>query len=298
MSLILDALNKADRERDPRDAVPDINTVHGGIRHPLDQRRLLWLAGALGLLVVMLALLVLVLWLRQPAPAPAPVQLPVQVQASQPAPTGPAPAQSADAQPTVAVPTVAPNPPAPETPPAAAAAAPPTISPEVQALYGVQTDPVVQQVVVPEVQAAAQVITPETPRQSTVDEALALRLWEESKRQPLPATLTQTQDSAKKSTALPPPLDPDLSEEETMAGHSKIPFLHELPVTLQDTIPTLMYAKHDYGNRQVVINKTELRMGDATSGGVLIERVLADGVLLSFNGATFKLAAQSSWVNY
>jgi hypothetical protein len=39
-------------------------------------------------------------------------------------------------------------------------------------------------------------------------------------------------------------------------------------------------------------------MGDATNGGVLVERVLADGVLLRFNGAEFKLASLSSWVNY
>lgn len=310
MSLILDALNKADRERDPRDAVPDINTVHGGVRRAPDHRRLLWVAGALGALVVILGLLLLALWLRAPSPATA---------TTPPAATAPAATASVAPASRPAIPeTVAPPPVQPAAPTVAAAAEAateptvmaseelPGVSPEVLALYEVQTDTVVQQVVEPVVQPApaAAAVNPGAGRQTSVDEALARALWEESKRlqttlpQPPTPAQTQAQAAAKKTVTPPPPPDPDVPLEETMAGHKKTPFLHELPVTVQDTIPTLMYAKHDFQKRQVVINKTELRMGDATNGGVLVERVLADGVLLSFNGAQFKLASLSSWVNY
>lgn len=305
MSLILDALNKADRERDPRDSVPDINTIHGGIRRPADQRRLVWIAGGLGAVAIILAILVLALWLRQTVPQPALEPKPV--------PTSPAPAPihlpasnlqpPADSQPqNNSQPQNISQTPA-ATPPPLQSSAPPSddpsvaVSPEVQALYGVQTDPVVQQVVEPEVRAAPQIIVPEIPRQTTVDEALAATLWEKSKRQPLPQPVQRPATPAKK-VVTPPPLDLDVPVEETMAGYGDTPFLHELPVTVQDTIPTLMYAKHDYENRKVVINKTELGMGDATNGGVLVEQVLADGVLLSFNGTEFKLTSLSSWVNY
>lgn len=279
MSLILDALNKADRERDARDSVPDLNTVHPGGRSPSDHRRLLWIAGALGLLVLILVALVLVLWLRSP---------------STKAPAGDPPVAQAKPVATDAAPSPTP---AVDKPPAA-------VPEEVKALYETQTDPVARQVVEPEVKAAPQVITPETPRQSTVDEALARALWEETKRQiPPPLPLPQQVEPAKSTSAPkkpvePEPLDPDLPPEETLAGYAKTPFLHELPITVQDKIPTLIYAKHDYSQRKVMINKTELRMGDATNGGVLVEKVLADGVLLSFNGNTFKLASLSSWVNY
>jgi general secretion pathway protein B len=285
MSLILDALNKADRERDPRDSVPDINTVHGGIQRPVDHRHLLWIAAALGGLVVILLLLLLVLWLRKPAPAEAALE------------RGPAAQQDSTPQPLVATPPATPELPPPVAPITEVAAAP-VLNPEIQALYGVQTDSVVQQVVEPQVQPAPQIVIPETPRQSTVDETLARTLWEESKTKPLPPPVPQPQAATKKPAEPPPAIDSDLSVEETMAGYAKTPFLHELPVSVQDTIPTLMYAKHDYENNKVVINKTELRMGDATNGGVLIERVLADGLLLSFNGLEFKLASLSSWVNY
>lgn len=304
MSLILDALNKADRERDPRDSVPDINTIHGGIRRPEDHRRLVWIAGGLGAVAIILAMLVLALWLRQSAPPPVAELKPDQ--------TAPSPSPIALQTPTITPPLANSQ---PQThspletaapPPAAQLQSPATasgdisvaVSPEVQALYGVQTDPVVQQVVEPEVRAAPQIIVPEIPRQTTVDEALAATLWEKGKLQPPPQPVQQPAAPAKKVVTPPSLLDPDVPMEETLAGHRDIPFLHELPVTVQDTIPTLMYAKHDFENRKVVINKTELGMGDATNGGVLVEQVLADGVLMSFNGTEFKLTSLSSWVNY
>jgi hypothetical protein len=41
-----------------------------------------------------------------------------------------------------------------------------------------------------------------------------------------------------------------------------------------------------------------LQVGGAAQGGVLLERILADGVLLSLDGTEFKLSSLSSWVNY
>jgi len=177
---------------------------------------------------------------------------------------------------------------------------------EVQALYQTQQDAQVIQVIEPEIQPALTeptVITPEKPRRSSVDEELARRLWEESQRelgQPVPeSALPPT--AAKPPAAAPTepkPLPADLPAEETLAGHGEVPFLHELPVSVQNTIPTLMYAKHDYEKGFVVINKEELQVGSAAQGGVLLERILADGVLLSLNGTEFKLSSLSSWVNY
>jgi hypothetical protein len=290
MSLILDALNKADREREYRDAVPDLNTVHGAVRPPRS-RHPAWMIGGLIFAVLMVLVLLVLLWWRQNStpveratpqePAIAPAQVAAQTPDMRPV-------TAAGSQETLAM-----------------VAAPP--DEEVQALYQPRQDTQVMEVVEPQIQPALTeptIITPEEPRPSTVDEALARALWEESRlemEQPVPPALlrqnTAPADEAKPA-AEPEPLPADLPEEETLAGHKDIPFLHELPVSVQNTIPTLMYAKHEYAKGFVIINKEELQVGGAAQGGVLLERILADGVLLSLDGTEFKLSSLSSWVNY
>lgn len=293
MSLILDALNKADREREYRDAVPDLNTVHGVVRSPRS-RHPAWMIGGLVAAVLMVLVLLVLLWLRQtddPAPAERatpqePVATLVQIVEQKPEPSAAAPSSAEQ--------------------PVAIVAPPP--NEEVQALYQPRQDLQVMEVVEPEIQAALTeptVITPAVPRPSTVDADLARALWEESRRemqQAVPeALLRQSNTPAAETKPVleePKALPADLPVEETLAGHSEIPFLHELPVSVQDTIPTLMYAKHEYDEGFVIINKEELQVGSAAQGGVLLERILADGVLLSLDGTEFKLSSLSSWVNY
>ena len=295
MSLILDALNKADREREYRDAIPDLKTVHGAPRPTRDYRQF-WLVGGLVAALLMVVTLLVIVWLRMPGPVPAPVERdPEATAAPEQIATAPAPA------------TPAPNLPELKEPAQNAAPLAAPVDQEVQALYQTQQDTKVMEVIEPKVQTVSEapvVITPENPRRSTVDEELARALWEESRReaqQPVPTSaLPTTPVTTPVATAKtePTPLPADVPVEETLAGHSGIPFLHELPVSVQDTIPTLMYAKHEYDKGFVVINKEELNMGSAARGGVLVERILADGVLLSLNGTEFKLSSLSSWVNY
>lgn len=291
MSLILDALNKADREREYRDAIPDLKTVHGAPRPTRDYRQF-WLVGGLVAALLMVVTLLVIVWLRIPGRVPAPVERDPEATA--------APEQIA-AAPTPAAP--APNLPELKEPAQNAATFVTPVDQEVQALYQTQQDTKVMEVIEPKVHTMSEapvVITPENPRRSTVDEELARTLWEESRReaqQPVPTSALPTTPAAT-AKAEPKPLSADVPIEETLAGHASIPFLHELPVSVQDTIPTLMYAKHEYDKGFVVINKEELNMGSAARGGVLVERILADGVLLSLNGTEFKLSSLSSWVNY
>ncbi len=308
MSLILDALNKADRERDYRDAVPDLNTIHGGIRRD-GQRRFAWLVAILGSLVVVLAVVVAALWLRSPAVDSAAPAEPVQPAVEPVPPATPFPSTSA--------PAIAATAPAAAETVSSAAAAPelelfPTtavgVNPEIEALYQVQADAVVQEVTEPEVQAALSdtlveepLVTKPAHAKPSVDAELARTLWEEAKRQqqyPVPLPPEAKTAAAGKSPASAPAPAIKAPLEETLAGYAETPFLHELPPTVQNTIPTLMYARHDYSQGLVVINKADLRAGDATNGGVQVERVLADGVLLSLQGTEFKLSSLSSWVNY
>lgn len=297
MSLILDALNKADREREYRDAVPDLNTVHGVVR-PSPPRHPAWMIGGLVAAVLMVVVLLVLLWLRQ-TDDPAPVEratpqepAAVAVQVAMPKPESSVPESSVNAasaaEQSVAAVTTLPD-------------------EEVRALYQPQQDLQVVQVVEPQIQPALTeptIITPTVPRPSTVDADLARALWEESRQemqQAVPEALLRQNAvpaETKPAEQEPKPLPADLPVEETLAGHSGIPFLHELPVSVQNTIPTLMYAKHEYEQGFVIINKEELQVGSAAQGGVLLERILADGVLLSLNDTEFKLSSLSSWVNY
>jgi len=287
MSLILDALNKADREREYRDTVPDINTVHGVAR--AKQVRHHWIIAGLSAGLLVLLVLLLVVWWRSSTPA---VVEPV-----------------AQANSEMAQPSAASTPPAKPAPPVTEVVSKPVtfLDQEVQALYQPQEDTRVVQVVEPKVQAVpVQPPAPATPaRRNDLNEETIRALWEETKREfgePVPLPLmpqpqpvaVKAEPARTKTNELPA----DILPEETLAGHPTVPFLHELPVTTQNKIPTLMYAKHQYDNGIVVLNKEELQVGMATREGVLLERILADGVLLSYNGTPFKLGSLSSWVNY
>jgi general secretion pathway protein B len=286
MSLILDALNKADREREYRDAVPDLKTVHAAPR-PTRNYRQVWIIGGVAAALLVLVALVF-FWWRSAASTRAPVTDDIPAEASA------VPPQLA------AIPVVMPA----EDEKVAVPLAVLPVDQEVQALYQTQQDTRVLQVIEPAIQPAApQPMAQQTGnKRSSVDEELARILWEEARREsqqpvPLPASALPPA-VAPKPKAEAKALPADLPAEETLAGHQGVPFLHELPVTVQDTIPTLMYAKHDYEKGFVVINKEELQIGSAARGGVLVERILADGVLLSLNGTEFKLSSLSSWVNY
>lgn len=275
MSLILDALKKADSERDYSDAVPDLKTVHSVavVDHSSD-KRILWLGVALAVTLSFLVIVLGVYWWRTSVPSDAPVSSPVKSSLSS--------ASSA------AVDRVAVSPPVQMQP---LPAQPAPVSDEVQALYRVQKQETVQKIVEPVVKT----IKPIQAR-STVDESLAQVLWDEAKRD-VPAAQPVTANRAVPEE----PEEPEVVDapfDDTLAAYEAVPFLHELPVALQNSIPTLMYALHNYQNGTVMINKNLYRNGDEIKSGVVVSRVLADGLLLELNGVEFKLSSLSSWVNY
>jgi general secretion pathway protein B len=79
-----------------------------------------------------------------------------------------------------------------------------------------------------------------------------------------------------------------------------VPFLATLSQQTKDSIPTLMYQRHDYsGNTSkssVRINGKTLSSG-ASVGGVKVVEILPDSVVLDYKGARFRLRALNSWVN-
>lgn len=277
MSLILDALNKSDREHKDSDKVPDLNTQHHGFRRPRNKQH--WLAIGLAAAALMLLAILLALWLRGQGSAGAQVAAPEQPQVGFTPPH--------DAANNATERKLAPR-------------------PEVEALYQAQQGEV--KIIEPVVRAAPSVQEPQqapqttdvAPTQNTIDEGLARSLWEESRTQPLPDVA-----NGQVIRPTPTPTEPKVEAESeaaadfdsSLAAYADVPFLHELAPNLQDQIPTLMYAQHSFDKGSVTFNQKRYQVGDAITAELLLEQILADGVLLSFAGEQFKLAALSSWVN-
>lgn len=76
--------------------------------------------------------------------------------------------------------------------------------------------------------------------------------------------------------------------------------IRALPSSMQRAIPSIYYQGHHYQDGQddyVVLNRREYRPGDEVVSGVILERIAEDGIVLSFRGEQFRLARLSSWVN-
>jgi|GEM_PF-1538463 len=81
--------------------------------------------------------------------------------------------------------------------------------------------------------------------------------------------------------------------------NADIPSIYDLPVSTRDTIPSIHYQAHIYASDNhsgfVILNWEKLRSGDKVPGGMHVEKVESDGVVLSYNGVVFLLPAMKSW---
>ncbi len=137
---------------------------------------------------------------------------------------------------------------------------------------------------------------------SEQDKALAQALWDASEIQehtPIPKGV----QAIKPQKPKPPKSAPiehavvDAPPEDTMSAYDDTPYLHELANFLRNEIPSLRYSNHSYEKGYVILNRQTLKVGEETQSGVRVQKVLADGAILSFGENAFKLAALSSWVN-
>lgn len=291
MSLILEALNKSDRDAKNYGGAPTLNTMH---HLPLgrDRAKLLLLAVIAVLIAIAIALLVVILLKQTPvSTTPTPQADPNLSPAQVAAPTPPSKAL----KPEQVEPAITTQEAAAEPPPEAAADA----DADVAALYAPQVAS--EEIALP----APKVITPAQPAPTSEAEALARYLWEESKPKALPEELQQavraSEQAAITQTAEPKEATTAIEEElpdNSIKTAQDVPFLHRLAQSVQNSIPSLMYAEHRYDEGYVIINKKRVTVGDPVANNVTLEEIRADGVILSMNNTRFKLSAQSSWVNY
>lgn len=277
MSLILDALNKADHERrKEHDETPGLDSHHDDLTPLEESRRLppIVLIGVAGLVVAGLAAGAF-FWEKEssaPAVAPAAMAKTQPVAKVEPIP---------DAAP-VAVTTAPVKPAAKPTPAKIKMAEEKETRPEVAALYEkpVETPPPPP---------------PRTQPQKIPTDEIA-RIMSAAKPTPKESPFQSTGKAVKPiPTAKPSRVPYPIMEDFTQIGT-----IRSLSWTTQEKIPSMTYSEHRYQpNDQgtVVLNDTKYKKGDRISDGLTLEAILYDGILLRYKGEVFKLQALSSWVN-
>ncbi len=278
MSLILDALNRADNERKNQDAVPGLNTVHPApamvLEDKPENKQKLYIAISLSVV----ALIASVYWFVA-EPAKTQVQsnalVPAVMPVSQPQPTAvvTAPTEVTSQNKPVSV---------AESKPAESVIAPkPTAI--VEQLYAapeskpVSADPQVNQLYAAEEPAVSQSI--EDP---FAQPAMAGQ----------PSLITDT-TSIRGAAEAPP--------ARTFASITNVQDFNELPWNTKQQIPTISYQRHNFlagGVSTVVINGQTLGVGNiASSSQLVVQEIFEDGVVLKRGNVVFKLRALNGWIN-
>lgn len=305
MSMILDALKRADRERHRQEASPpSLATDHAAPPHRRPSHRRTWLlAGALLLTGAAIGLtLAGVKSTPEPTPEPSSQTVPDQASPDQ-TPLGQGNSTSEDLEATPKA--NGNNDPAPTSVDPAETELSPTA---IARLY--QKDRTPQEAPEP---AVAQLYQDPQPAATPVEE----KVQHQPEPDPEPQTVSVAPPRPSEpvriaDTSAPTDSEPSVTEENTRkpseretepaGGQSKpaVPGIRDLPWSLQKDIPSLNYQAHNYeegNNSSVTINQRQRRAGDEVARGVRIERIESDGLVLTYEGKTFKLKAMNSWVN-
>lgn len=277
MSLILDALNRADIERKNQTPVPDLNTQHRPLALKTDANPHPWLWWGAGAAICVFITIGLWRWsVTEGAPA-APVIIP--------APTG--------------------------------STVPALINQSNEPVNGAQQVPVSQTVTSltsavttkPEGQTMAALavknlyaedaLSDDTGSEAAVDAdvsqlyAIEESTGSESVVDPF-ANLPAVQPSQ-------PSADVAREPARTFENSIQIQDFNDLPWNTKQKMPTISYQRHDYlvgGISSVVINGQTVGVGNIiATGQFVVQDILMDGVVLKHGDRVFKLRALNGWIN-
>jgi general secretion pathway protein B len=120
---------------------------------------------------------------------------------------------------------------------------------------------------------------------------------------PVSAPATPTRDLAEQARKSTRPRQARAASAASAVGtpradsSNEIPFLHALPTELRRGIPEMTVNIHVYAadeaSRMLYINNRPALKGETIEGGVLVEDIVPDGVVLRFRGVRFKLPRPS-----
>jgi general secretion pathway protein B len=252
MSLLLDALNKADEERKRGDGPPTIDSHHN--EFGVETKRKIPTALVILFVIITLAgLLAAVYWLGKKTQAPTQTNITASVST---------PTQSVSIEPPLAPP------------------------------QSTQPD---KHLPTAEMSAYNNDSEHNMPEQKTVPEPIP--------EEQSVATLYQQQTNDK----LPAPQSQDMpsqAEQNTNAPNSikqfaNIPEIQDLPNDILNNLPSLKYTEHHYNNNggSVVINGLVKHANEELAQGLVIDKILEDGIILHIGNYSFKMRALNTWVN-
>jgi len=89
------------------------------------------------------------------------------------------------------------------------------------------------------------------------------------------------------------PVAPSAQASEQPHDFSKVPELNQLPPSVRNSLPAIHITSHLYRNnsRLVSINGSIMSEGISMEGGLLLEKITPEGVILSFRGHRFRVRA-------
>lgn len=284
MSLILDALNRADNERKNQDAVPGLNTVHPAPVMVMEEKSTNKQGLYIAISLSIVALIGSVYWF---------VAKPETVSAAKD--------QAHHTQQKAAVTTIATSP--TESTTSKPEAEIPVAAPEEQSIVENKS---AESLIAPKPTAAVEQLyaapeTQSTPADPQVNELYSAEepVASESIEEPFPEAPVQmgppTHVTNTGRTA------GDIQPARTFANITTVQDFNELPWNTKQQIPTISYQRHNFlagGVSTVVLNGQTLGVGNiATSSQLVVQEIFEDGVVLKRGNVIFKLRALNGWIN-
>jgi general secretion pathway protein B len=92
-----------------------------------------------------------------------------------------------------------------------------------------------------------------------------------------------------------------VNKASNLTQFEHLDLIKELPFSIQEQIPTLIYSAHDFNNNgksAVILNGKRYVEGSKIDANITIERILEDGTILRFRDYQFKMYALNSWLNF
>jgi general secretion pathway protein B len=286
MSLILDALNRAEHERKNQNAVPDINTLHHlqEVNPAVDTRKTLWWGiGLVGVLIAIIIALVVLLRQEPPAQQSTAQQSTAQLSTAQQSTASTQPAQQPLA-------VEAPNPDVVST--SSVDAAPPAT-----AIAVVKTTP---EVAAPNADINRLYATQDTEQVEVADTGVNELYAAEAATAAASETIVDPFNPSG-GAAIATASIQEQAPLRTFESIKNIPDFNALPWNMRQQIPTISYARHNYlanGVSSVVINNQTTGVGNIIGAGqFIVQEIFVDGVILKHGNAVFKLRALTGWIN-
>lgn len=286
MSLILDALNRAENERNNQNTVPTLTSVHASVdltpADPWWKRHGRWLFIAL-----LIALVILGWFVSQ--------YTPTQLAPTTPRSDNMPAVTESDSSPALSQTTAEPEPPVVAA--TQSGSENDNGSTAVVAVSAVTTQAVnVAPVAVEQLYQAAPEALP--------DEVASL-YGEETSTESVaivdPFAAPPQIEQGERGHITQPLRAGPLAAERTFNDLMLIQDFNELPWATKQQVPTISYQRHNYLNEAVstvVINGQTLGEGNVLGGTELVvQEIVKDGVVIRFGATVFKLRALNGWIN-